>query len=82
MNNCKINSFDLVIGDEICPHREAWIDLGFVFSIKSFQISLEKMVSINLFHMASHLLNPPLFDHHNKKTTMFSHNAHTQSLPI
>ena len=81
MNSCKINSFDLVIGDEICPHREAWIDLGFVFSIKPLQTRLQKMVSINGFYMASHLLNPHLFDHHSQRTTMFTYNAHTQSLP-
>ena len=79
MNSCKINSFDLVIGDEICPHNEAWIDLIFVLSIKSFQTSLQKMVSINGFHMSSHLLKPSLFAHHSQRTTMFTHNSHTQS---
>ena len=77
MNNYKINSFDLVIGDEIYPHREAWIDLGFVFSIEYFQTSLQKMVSINGFHTAIHLLNPSLFDHHGQRNTMLTHNAHT-----
>ena len=81
MNSCKINSFDLVIGDKICPHREAWIDLDFVFFIKSFQTNLQKMVSINGFHMASHFPNPPMCGHHCQRTIMFTHNAHTQSLP-
>ena len=77
MNSCKISSFDLVNGNEIYPSREAWIDIGFVLSIKSFQTSLQKMVSINGFHMDSHLLNPSLFDHHNQRPTIFTHNAHT-----
>ena len=47
MNYCEIKSFDLVIGDEICSHEESWIDLSFVFSIKTFQTSLQNMVSIN-----------------------------------
>lgn len=55
MNCCKIKSSDLVISDEILSHRESWIDLSFVFSIKTFQTSLEKMVSIiNVSHDTTH----------------------------
>ena len=49
MNSCKINSFDLVIGDEISPHREAWIDLGFVFSINPSKLVFKIWLPSNDF---------------------------------